>query len=523
MLNLGTNVRPARAVVRSIAAVGFAIGATLTRLARERRGNVFIIVAFAMVPMVFATGMGVDYSRAARLRTKLNAIADAAALAGVTQSAMKKGKDEARQIAIDMFNAQSKDMPNVINLELTVPPPEETEENGRTVTVSYVAESENAFGGILGRPTIKISGSSTANAIKAPYIDFYLLLDTSPSMLLPSTSAGLAQMRELTKHPDLPNGCAFACHTMNPHDDKIHIRDNQGKEIWLDAYGEPHSIQSTKTVKGVKYVVFYDSSGNTVQMPELSGNYADSYWLAYNNLTYNGGPNIEMRIDSEQLAVQALIPTAKSIADDNDVKYQMSISRFDYGPDFETIAPLTLLDSSNVPKLVDKATNLPMTYWYRNSVIAEGKNIDDQATDFKTAFNKMNGLISIADEASGSEDDPQKVLFIITDGMSDENLNGSRTHRELQSYHLGQCDQIKQRGIRIAILYTEYLPESLIGDSWSQSNVAKYLPKVAPALKQCATNPDGSILFSTVSTDDDIPAALQALFRQAVATAHLTD
>src|SRR3546814_14256141 len=76
-------------------------------LRHDGRGNVFIIVAFAMVPMVFATGMGIDYSRAAKLRTKLNALADAAALSAVTRPMMDKSSTYAKQIATNTFSAQA--------------------------------------------------------------------------------------------------------------------------------------------------------------------------------------------------------------------------------------------------------------------------------------------------------------------------------------------------------------------------------------------------------------------------------
>ena len=33
------------------------------RLAAHKRGNVLMIFAFAVIPMVFATGMGIDYAR----------------------------------------------------------------------------------------------------------------------------------------------------------------------------------------------------------------------------------------------------------------------------------------------------------------------------------------------------------------------------------------------------------------------------------------------------------------------------
>lgn len=494
----------------------------LARLRLNRRGNVLMIFAFAMIPMVVATGMGIDYARAARLQTKLNAIADAAALAAVTQPMMIQSDDEAKKTAENMFKAQAQALGDDLiitldanNPKVTITPVYSASTPGRIAKVSYTAESRNAFGGILGRPTITISGSSTANADKAPYINFYLLLDTSPSMLLPSTSDGLTRMRNIT-------GCAFACHLSDPHSEGIYIQDNAGKNIWLDATGNGHSVQSTANYSGTTYVSYLNGSGALVWSKESDGMYADSAWLAHNNLSFNGKPNIELRMDSEQQAVQQLVPTAKEIADENKVMYRMAVYRFDYyGPNtsYGRVSPLTALDSdSHVQQVVSNATNLPMTLWYRNSWLTSSKNIDDQSTDFKTAFSQMNGVMPTPGSGA-TKDDPQEVMFIITDGMSDENLSGmGRTHRELQPTHIDQCNAIKARNIRIAILYTEYLPESLTGNSWSQSNVAPYLPNVAPALQQCASPG----LYQKVSSDDSIPDALEALFREAVATAHLT-
>ncbi|MGN6535675.1 MAG: TadE/TadG family type IV pilus assembly protein [Mesorhizobium sp.] len=503
------------------------------KLRNSRRGNVLMIFAFAMIPMVFATGMGVDYTRAARLQTKMNAIADAAALAAVTQPMMLQDDETAGRTAYNMFKVQSAILGNDLiftpsafkltdncatnsggqSLCIQITPVYNASSPGRIATVTYHAESRNAFGGILGKRTIAIAGSSTARADKAPYINFYLLLDTSPSMLLPSTSNGLTTMRNIT-------GCAFACHLSDPHSEGIYIQDNKKKNIWLDSNGNPYSVD--KVSNG--YVYATNSSGKSVAIAkESSGMYADSYWLAHNNLSYNGKPNIEMRIDAEQQAVQELVPIAKEIADENKVMYRMGVYRFDYyGPNtsnYGQVAALTDLNSdANVQSVVTKSTNLPMTLWYRNSWITSSKNIDDQSTDFKTAFDQMNKIMP--DPGTGqTKDDPQEVMFIITDGMSDENLSGmGRTHRELQPTHIDQCTAIKKRNIRIAILYTEYLPGSLTGNAWSQTNVAPYLPNVEPALQQCASPG----LYQKVSTDDSIPDALNALFRQAVASAHLT-
>src|SRR3546814_4915782 len=83
-------------------------------------------------------------------------------------------------------------------------------------------------------------------------------------------------------------GCAFACHTMQPHDDNIYVRDNNGQNIWLDNAMVPRRITGTQTISGQRYVKYNNASGAEVKKLESSGYYADSYWLAYNNQTFNG-------------------------------------------------------------------------------------------------------------------------------------------------------------------------------------------------------------------------------------------
>src|SRR3546814_2903409 len=79
----------------------------------------------------------------------------------------------------------------------------------------------------------------------------------------------------------------------------------------------------------------------------------------------------------------------------------MATYRFDYGPDFKKLAALTKLDSNaNIDSVVSASTNLPMTYWYKNSWITSTKNIDDQSTDFRTAFDKMDDEIRSEEHTS---------------------------------------------------------------------------------------------------------------------------
>ncbi|HEX7753525.1 MAG TPA: pilus assembly protein TadG-related protein, partial [Novosphingobium sp.] len=137
----------------------------------DSRGNVLIILGFAMIPMTFAAGFGVDYSRAMKLRTRMNAAADAAALAAVNVKMMQRTDADATAAARTMFNSQVAGLQGM-NYDPSTLAVDITSTGGvnarRTVTVSYTATSSNIFSGILGAPTLPVNGSATADATRAP-------------------------------------------------------------------------------------------------------------------------------------------------------------------------------------------------------------------------------------------------------------------------------------------------------------------------------------------------------------------
>ena len=52
--------------------------AALRRFAGDRKGNVAIIFAFSLMPLMMLTGMGIDYTMATQRKAELDAAADAA-------------------------------------------------------------------------------------------------------------------------------------------------------------------------------------------------------------------------------------------------------------------------------------------------------------------------------------------------------------------------------------------------------------------------------------------------------------
>jgi Flp pilus assembly protein TadG len=186
------------------------------RLRPETGGNVAIIFAVAMIPMVMATLGVIQYAMAISAKTKLNAVADAAALQAVSKPAIQTYLSAAttgQTNANNMFNAQAALVRGVTISSLTVtvlPAAATTTAAGSlTATVTYTATIPSLSPGILGSNFTTVSGTSTATSSIPAYTNFYLLLDDSPSMGIGSTPANIATMQSQN------NGCAFACHSPN--------------------------------------------------------------------------------------------------------------------------------------------------------------------------------------------------------------------------------------------------------------------------------------------------------------------
>src|SRR5580693_1988051 len=76
----------------------------LDRLLRNRRGNVAMMYALVAPILLFGGGAAIDYGRTAQIRTKLNAAADAAALAALTPAMLQQSATVAQSAAASMFN-----------------------------------------------------------------------------------------------------------------------------------------------------------------------------------------------------------------------------------------------------------------------------------------------------------------------------------------------------------------------------------------------------------------------------------
>ena len=87
--------------------------------------------------------------------------------------------------------------------------------------------------------------------------------------------------------------------------------------------------------------------------------------------------------------------------------------------------------------------------------------INDQDTNYNAILPAISSAISTPGDGTSSAT-PQKVLFFVSDGVADENQSDNLLAADdagaARSRSNALCTTIKNRGIKIAVLYTTYLP-----------------------------------------------------------------
>ena len=190
----------------------------MSRFRGDQRGNIAVIFTLALLPILSATGCVVDYSRATQLRSKLQAAVDAASVGSIAKQSPAFIAAGAMTVdgpipvgvtdATTIFNGN---MSGVTGYTLNSMTPVVVKANSTvTSTLSFSADVPTMFLGVMGKSTMTVTGTSTATANMPLFIDFYLLLDNSPSMGVGATPADVATMVNNTA-----DSCAFACHDLN--------------------------------------------------------------------------------------------------------------------------------------------------------------------------------------------------------------------------------------------------------------------------------------------------------------------
>ena len=183
--------------------------------------------ALCLIPAIGFIGLGIDYYRGLSYKSRLDSAADSAALAAITTAQSYIAANSQSQVdptltanAIAAGKAQAaKVFPVNASTALaavTASPTVTMTKTGQTISaqVTYTGAMKTALGGLFGVNTFSLSGVSASSLTMGKFLDFYLVLDTSGSMGLPTTDAGQTALAAI--NPDMkssyPTGCVFACH-----------------------------------------------------------------------------------------------------------------------------------------------------------------------------------------------------------------------------------------------------------------------------------------------------------------------
>jgi Flp pilus assembly protein TadG len=504
----------------------------LDRLLRNRRGNVAMMYALVAPVLVFAGGAAIDYGRAAQIHTKLNAAADAAALAALTPSMLQQSNQTAQDASKSMFNGLTEGIPGLTvgATQVTVSVTNVANTLIRNVSVTYSTSVNTIFAQVLGKSALPVSGFSQASAQAPPNIDFYVLLDNSPSMALPATQAGITSMQSLTAK-QITGGCAFACHQANTSYNTSTPTSSETDTVYNPCTDgtNPTLPTSSTIINGVSYLkAWCDASKGHVQL--------DNYGLARKN-------NITLRLDELNSGISTLLQTASTAAQSTmfatPPKYRFSIYSMDSLWQI-SLTQLVALTSNYTSGWTTASTNFGVMEMYSNNSNCANSACSsststpggDVATNYDTTLGNLSKTTYIPNPGNGTNepsDTPQEMLFIVTDGVEDEQSGSRRLEQTINDLGgdpspspygnvqgTNWCTTIKNRGVKIAILYTDYL--AVPANNWYVTHIDPFQSQISADLEACASPG----LFIDENNDTHIGQDLANLFNLAATPGHLT-
>lgn len=420
------------------------------RFGRDSRGSVATIFAITLLPIMLLVGLAVDYAQAQRVRSRLNALADFAALAAARRDMINASAADAKAAALRLFRAQLAQDPGVVVSDLQA---EVVDDGGtRRVVLTYRASVRTVLMTLGGIQSLTISGTASSATQRPVYVDFYLLLDNTPSMGLGATVRDIDRLAQLTANETWEGRCGFACHIEGSSNDRLSLARANG---------------------------------------------------------------VQTRIDVVRQATQRLFDTAAAATILRD---QFRAAIYTHGVSCRQVA---LREVSALTANLTAAKTAAEAIQLMSTPYRAGYPTDVRCTDNRAILNAVSNVIPASGDGLTSAT-PQKILFMVADGLTD-------THRPqvcaqplvengrcLEPLDTAVCDSLKRRGVKIAVLYTTYLP--LPGRIDYDYYIAPYQPTIGARMQQCASPG----LYFEVSPSQGIAEAMIALFQKVVATVRLT-
>ncbi|APG88175.1 transmembrane protein (plasmid) [Sinorhizobium americanum CCGM7] len=461
------------------------ITSRMANIVRDKGGNVALTVAICMVPLLLAVGAGLDYTRAYNIQTRMQSDLDAALVAAI------KEIDDYDEDAIvekikEWFDAQSEKQNATYDLtDIKV------DKTGHTITASASGTVPTTVMTLADIKTVPVGVVSAIEGPATSYLEVYIVIDKSPSMLLAATSEDQAMLRA-----DKNITCEFAC-----HDTKDPVKKN----------------------------------GSVI---------ASTYYNYIKNL------GVKLRTDVALDAVEEVLDMIDAADEDH---ARIKVGLYSLGETINEVLAPTYSTSTARKKLSDDDAGLTsatsMTSTDFETSLEALQNKVGKADDGSSASKPLKLVLLLTD---GVQSHRNWVINDIPKGTKCIKKNAAGTcirHTSNAGKNWGivtplnpdWCGYLKNNEATVAVLYTEYLaiPEDwgyndTLDDTMAKSRWTStwggtlhsgisssttrhdYIPI---ALQDCASSSD---LFISAASEDEITAGLSTLFNQYLTSVRLT-
>lgn len=419
-------------------------------LLRDRRGNFGMLSMALMIPMLALAGGTLDITRAFEIRTQLAGAADAAVL-GTLAADSRFFRTLAKAGLDEAMNEGMDETGDLFYASTNIKAFRPQIIPSFTITTDKRAIVELNYQMRLPTSFLRLLGIATLPISGRAIAEIPLKRFTDIYLLLDnSPSMGVGATRDDIRRLQAatPDACAFACHNLEDGENSYyHIAKRNGVKLRIDVVREA----ATKMV------------GAFARLEPLSANGRMGIYTM-------GG----------------------------DVRRQLGLTE---------LSGLTT-DPAKLGRAV-AGVNLMVTpfYWYNMAALTP---MDDTFL----ALDKKIG--PVGNGLSGGN--REKVVVFVSDGVADAPKFMTPCAGPLwekvrcqEPIDVTNCERLKERGVRIAVLYTTYLPLDA-KDFWYMDWIRPFQPKISPAMEACASPG----LFFEVGFDHGIDEALRALFIKAV-------
>ncbi|WP_158815804.1 pilus assembly protein TadG-related protein [Methylocapsa sp. S129] len=533
---------------------------------RDRRGNVAITFALMAIPLIVMMGVGLDFYRKLSYKARLDAAADAAAIAAInttqafltapgqtlTGSALTNAAYAAGQAqGVNVFKANV----GAVATDLTLASPQVTVALSPSdslvinATVTYSAQAPTVVGGLVGISTLQIAGQSQSSLSQGAYENFYLMLDVSGSMGLPTASAdqdtlkannpddyvnsGISEVQgNYVAYPN--NTCAFACH--------FNAASGDGNYAMRSfAYAESHGLKLRvdSLASAVLNLINYANTPGLATKPNqyqlgiypFINHAVPAVPLAAMPQSGSAAVNMFTPVTTTSAFINTLVPTGSTIPANTTTR---------------STTPLTITTTTTYTTTTSPFASTYLDNGAGSVPDINGKmlSIGSGGTHFENLWGDMK-LPNITG-APGTAASPQGYIFIVTDGADNAqtypNFTGSQPQLPNANGVVGAaaasgpyaqpsfCSQAKAYGYTVAVLLIPYVPITPASTSFGSESInvddiatpTTLTPTGVSPIEQTMTNCASPGFFAKADSDADISAAIVQLFQQSVASARLT-